>query len=187
MGTRGVIARVVERTPGAMGFEGRYHHWDSYPTGLGKTLYQLYNGFFAKDMTKFLQVLIDDHPAGWSTINDADFSKPAGWRDYPAREADDKAGKTHGPECYCHGGRSETGWLVTEKNASGSGAEWAYAIDVKKHEMYVLSSFTQVEGKTVKMIGFFGCGDDNATWKPVAIVNLDGAEPDWKQIEATGD
>ena len=36
MSTRGVIARKD-----GDGFTGRYHHLDSYPSGLGQTLYRL--------------------------------------------------------------------------------------------------------------------------------------------------
>jgi len=53
MATRGVIARKTED-----GFEGRYHHFDSYPTGLGETLFDLYNGHFKKDLTAMLKYLI---------------------------------------------------------------------------------------------------------------------------------
>lgn len=60
MSTRGVIARKS-----GDGFVGRYHHWDSYPSGLGRTLYQ-----WAQRMPRdrMIHLLIDEHPAGWSTI-----------------------------------------------------------------------------------------------------------------------
>ena len=41
MSTREVIARQKGDV-----FEGRYHHWDSYPSGLGKALWELANGTF---------------------------------------------------------------------------------------------------------------------------------------------
>jgi hypothetical protein len=191
MGTRGCIARVVERTAGTIGFDGVYHHWDSYPTGLGETLFKLYNGFFAKDIAKFLQVLIDDHPAGWSTINNADFSMAAGFVE-AGNEYEKKADGTsdynkpitHGPRCFCHGTRHEEASAITEKGASSCGCEWTYAFDEKKRLMYVLSSYCR-NGK--KMIGFFGFGDKEALWKPVAVVKLDEAEPDWEAIQKGGD
>ena len=64
MSTRGVIARQ-----NGSGFIGRYHHWDSYPEGLGKTLYD-----WAQRMPldRMLHILLDEHPAGWSTIVDTD-------------------------------------------------------------------------------------------------------------------
>ena len=75
MATRGAIARLN----GVGRFRGVYHHWDSYPTGLGKTLFQVYQGHFGRDLDAMLRYLINDHPAGWSTINHTDFSLPAGY------------------------------------------------------------------------------------------------------------
>jgi len=185
MGTRGVIARLTERKVKGniyFSFKGRYHHWDSYPSGLGKTLYNLYNEFFNKDLVKMLKVLIDDHPAGWSTINGADFSLNAGWIGNSGADYENKEVKKQ-PVCYCHGDRHEDEWLCTDKNASGSGCEWAYAFDTKKKLMKVFASMTIVNDKTVKMIGAWGMGDPKATWIEVATVNLDDKEPDWNKME----
>jgi len=74
MATRAIIARQR-----GDGWEGRYHHWDGYPPGLGAALYDLYNGHFQRDIGRMLAVLIDDHPAGWSSIIDADWSQPPAW------------------------------------------------------------------------------------------------------------
>jgi hypothetical protein len=173
MSTRGAIARAV-----ADGFEGRYHHWDSYPTALGKTLWDLYHGFFQHDLDIMLKVLIDDHPAGWSTINGADFSKEPGYIGTFGHD------KTTGfqPVCYCHGDRHEEGWLVTDKNAAGSGVEWVYVFNDKR-QMLVMSSIG-TDGK--KMIGAFGMGDPDATWHIAAVVDLDRDEPDWRFVQEGG-
>lgn len=77
MSTRGAIARVA----GPKSFVGVYHHWDAYPSGLGKGLFELYNGHFERDLPAMMKALVDDHPAGWSTILGADWSLPAGFRD----------------------------------------------------------------------------------------------------------
>ena len=77
MSTRSVIARPT--TPGH--FRGRYHHWDGYPSGVGVTLVELYNGIFKQDLGRMLKVLLDDHPAGWSTINGANFRLKPGYGD----------------------------------------------------------------------------------------------------------
>lgn len=74
MSTRGAIARPVGE-----GFEGRYHHWDSYPEGLGATLFYLRNGFFGGDTDALLAYLVDSHPAGWSTINGKDLTRDPGF------------------------------------------------------------------------------------------------------------
>jgi hypothetical protein len=60
MSTRGVIA-----IQNGDGFIGRYHHWDSYPKGLGKTLYDWAQQMPLEEM---LELLLHKHPAGWSAI-----------------------------------------------------------------------------------------------------------------------
>jgi hypothetical protein len=170
MSTRGGIGRLTSQKP--IAFRAVYHHFDSYPTGLGKNLWNLYNNFFKKDLKAMLKVLTKDHNA-WSTIQ-GDFTKEIGY------------GKD-GPQCYCHGDRSEKNKPITEKTASGCGCEWVYAFETVDGEdlMHVLSSYCDPEGKCVgqKMIGMFGCGDEKAVWRDVAIINLNEIEPIWEAIE----
>jgi len=174
MGTRGGIARIV----GKSGFRGVYHHWDSYPSGLGEQLWSLYHGFFKGDLKRMLRFLINEHPAGWSTICNKDFSLKAGYVDMndPSYREDRR------PQCYCHGSRHKKAHVLTDKNASGSGVEYVYAFDEKTNTMYILSSYIK---SGAKMIGFFGAGDPNAEWRAIAAVDLNGAEPNWKMIEAS--
>lgn len=61
--------------------KGRYHHWDGYPLGVGRTLWALYHGHFERDVRAMRKVLLEDHPAGWSTINGADWSLEPGFID----------------------------------------------------------------------------------------------------------
>ena len=63
MSTRSVIARKT-----GTGFTGVFHHWDGYPSGVGSKLFELYNKFFKCNLDNMLKALIDDAPAGWSTI-----------------------------------------------------------------------------------------------------------------------
>lgn len=175
MSTRSVIARKTET-----GFSGRYHHWDGYPEGLGATLFQLRNGHFKKDTKAMLKTLIDDHPAGWSTIVNADFGIEPGF----AGTMSEEAGKR--PQCYCHGSRHEQAGEITEKTASGSGCEWAYVFDPTGSTMEIQSSYCDLSREGVggdKMIGACGCGDDRAIWLTVATIDLNGTEPDWKSIQ----
>jgi len=228
MSTRGAIARVIIRRNktqknktqknGTMGFKGVYHHWDSYPSGLGATLYDLRNGHFKKNTKEMLKYLINDCPQGWSTINNSDFSLPPAtktnhvmsickeckepnWKHYAqyynkSNEEWVKAGepicpnridgsylvtdhvpveeeKPKGPECFKEGEI----FKITEKNASGCGCEYVYAF--KGDTMYILSSYRK---NGIKMIGMFGCGDTDATWKVIAEIDLNKPAPDWDKI-----
>lgn len=216
MSTRGVIAR-----PNGDGFVGRYHHWDSYPSGLGKTLYDWAQQL---PLDRMLRLLLDEHPAGWSTIVRTDPALAPGfinishperrcvlcgmklWEHYrqyyqqkglplPERfgcvPRDVYLLTDHAPEqetfpadsrpqCYCHGERGEPEQVVTEKDASAIGCEYAYVIDEKAGTMAILSSYCR-DGR--KMIGMFGMGDPEAVWRPIAIVSLDGPEPDWERLD----
>ena len=170
MGTRGAIARKTKD-----GFEGRYHHWDSYSDGLGEALFKLCRGHFGGDFTTMVRTLIDDHPGGWSTIIGADWALVPGFNE--------RAGPDR-PQCYCHGDRSEEGWLVTQDNAGDSGCEYVYVID-EKGTMQVLSSYNSDGGK---MIGFFGQGNPDAKWVEIGKVDLTSdEEPDWVNMGRSGE
>jgi hypothetical protein len=267
MSTRGAIARLNALQP--LAFSGRYVHWDCYPTGLGAELWQAYHGHFQNNAQAMLKTLLDDHPAGWSSLCGADFSQLA-----PAM-GDKKVSAASGdaPICYCHGERQEDAHEITERNASGSGCEWVYVFASSLLAMALPATKAQPKGKTLlvnqsdqrkatlqtvtassavaavspalengsfgnepegsaqtatnrkparsiasghhdasghpiaaparllqpallvlssftphgdKMIGMFGCGDPDASWRLVTVLDLEGAEPDWEQIEEHG-
>ena len=179
MSTRAAIARLTGVSP--VRWSGRYHHWDGYPSGLGATLWELYHGPFKRDLSQMLQVLLDDHPAGWSSLNARDFTQSPGFAD-PLSTTKQSVDQ---PQCYCHGDRAEEPWEVTQENAAGSGCEWAYAFTggskPEYDAMLILSSY-QPTGR--KMIGYFGQGDPQSIWAVVAVVGLQGSEPDWKALES---
>ena len=129
MSTRGCIARKTEQE-----FVGRYHHSDSYPTGLGKTLWDLYHGHFQENLTNMLEFLIDKHPAGWSTIVQTDFAKDPGF-------VNDFQDNNNRPQCYCHGDRSENRSSLTEKHLGG--VDWSYVFSLGFNSMaiYYYGSF----------------------------------------------
>jgi len=162
---------------------GRFHHWDGYPHGLGKALYRFYNGYFEKDMRAMKQVLLKDHPAGWSNIVGCDLSKEVGFRERQAAPPDlSPAERTRwekevseAPQCYCHGSRHEPAHRCTPDAAWG--AEWAYILD--GHSMAIWEA---MHGNRQHSTGFFGV-NDNEAWLEVGVVDLDGPEPDWSQYE----
>ena len=173
MSTRGAIVR-----PLGDGFSGVYHHWDSYPSGLGKALWGVYFRSFCRVdiMTK---TLVDDHPAGWSTICEKDWGLDPGFIEYGSSTKGTP--EEHRPQCYCHGERSEETTQVNEGNAADMGCEYVYVITPEA--MVILSSYS---GES-KMIGAFGSGDPNAVWKPIAVVRWDEPEPDWENFEGSDD
>lgn len=178
MGTRGVIAEAH-----GTGWRGRYHHWDSYPEGLGKTLYELYHGHFKKDLDAMIRVMVHDHPAGWSTINNADWSMPIGYVEIKSDGGFDpnEYNKPKGPQCYCHGSRNEeaSGFLLPHEDA---GAEWGYVLDPKDKTMTVLRHIWGDSGG-----GYTGIGGMSAKvplkWRVVKVINLDKPAPNWKKIQ----
>lgn len=128
MSTRALIGRLTAEGE----IHGRYHHSDGYLDGLGATLFGLVTGTIESPFTKNIppdltseaelkivvdrvaKYLIDDHKAGWSSINDANWDTAAGYVEYHHEpniladpEAWDAARKAQGPRCYCHGDRNE--------------------------------------------------------------------------------
>jgi hypothetical protein len=121
MSTNGCIARKTET-----GFTGVYHHFDSDPSHLGKALFQLRNGHFKKNTEDMLKVLIDKHPAGWSTIVDRDFTKKPGFIEMGSKVKDDNR-----PLCYCHGDRHEDANEMNE-TCDRTMIEYVYVFDGDK-------------------------------------------------------
>lgn len=188
MSTRSVIARKTK-----VGFSGRYHHWDGYPSGLGESLFKIRKKYFNGDTKVMLKVLIDEHPAGWSSILNANFTKPIGWVDTMKLEdvngvrGWEEFNKDPSPRCFCHGERSESTHRVNQGNASGVGCEYAYVF--KGDKMHILSSYWPEDGSNCegqKMIGMFGMGCEGAEWRPFAIIDLNGREPGWKTLDKIG-
>lgn len=172
MSTRSVIARAT----GEMRFEGRYHHFDGYPEGLGKGLWDAYHGHFQQDLGRMLKFLIDDHPAGWSTILGADLKLKPGYTDYRTEDE----GKRRA-SCYCHGGRHEEAQPIVhdeKSNAADSDLEWAYVFEL-------------VDGETPQMHVLMQESDSDKGisphWVDAGTVLLNEEEPDWLTIECGED
>ena len=214
MSTRSCIARKTDS-----GFIGVYHHFDGYPNGVGRTLFNLRNSHFKGDTDAMLKFLIDDNKGGWSTIVEADFSLPpqkqadsnleicdicgmpkwrhyaqyydktcsywveAGRPDCPPREngfqvfnhAFSKGHVAEGPIIL-----GDEPYEINERNASGVGCEYAYVFTDAGKTMQILSSYCENGNK---MVGAFGFGDPEGTWKLIASVDLDADMPDWNKFE----
>lgn len=173
MGTRGAIARAVSD-----GWVGKYHHWDSYPRGLGRSLWNHLHGHFQSDVEKFLAFFIDQHPAGWSTTVDADLTLEPGFVEYPKWGVN----RPEQAECYCHGDRSEEGHDLTSENGDPCFIEWAYIFS-PTHLTVLVGVAAAKDDPTAY--------SDEYTRVPyrhalVGVYPLDGEEPDWEEVERQG-
>jgi len=171
MSTRAVIARAVSEGK----FAGRYHHSDGYGTGLGDTLIALYRGHFQRDLERMLQYLIDEHPAGWSSIVHKDFTLRPGytWQqaisDGAKFEVYSKRPDYRRPQCFCHGTRKEEEFLIDQE--SDTDCEFAYVFGVETRTMHVLDRAKQSQGT-----GYY--------WRDIGRIELDCNDPvDWDEIE----
>jgi hypothetical protein len=173
MSTRGVIARAT----GEAKFAGRYHHSDSYGTGLGDTLIALYRGHFQRDLERMLEYLIDAPHAvcGWSTIVGRDFRlKPAyTWQkavaDGAKYEVYSQRPDYKRPQCFA-GRPGEDAFEVIETDDTD--CEFAYVFETvdEKNIMHVLDRTKQPQGT-----GYY--------WRDIGTIDLDSDTPDWDEIE----
>lgn len=161
MSTRAIIAVYENREEGQ--WRGVYHHFDGYPSGLGQSLWQLYHEFYEDRLAALLEMLIDAHPHGWSSIVHADWTLRPTW-------IDDKgewysAGKKLPPLSYKYRGGEEPNPLDQTADA---GQEWAYVFDLEQN---VMTIFERV-----------GSWED-VTYRRIETLPLNGSEPDWKDFE----
>jgi hypothetical protein len=174
MSTNGIIARAT----GENKFEGRYHHWDSYPSGLGKSLVNLYRGYFQRDLTSMLKVLLDDH-TGWSTIVEKDFTLKAGYTN-PKSSGKmsfvdfQKLPRQRRPQCYCHGERKEQNPVLDQD--SDCGAEYAYVfetVDTDDKQSNILHVLYRAKNKDTGEYHWSEAGridldsDEEINWTPI--------------------
>ena len=171
MSTRAVITRVGEHEGQ---FAGRYVHADGMPTSMGKTLWSLLHGHFKNDLGAMLTYLIDASHAvcGWSAIAGKDFSLKPGytWQkataDGAKYEVYSKRPNYMRPQCFA-GRPSEEPCLYTEKDLDGgTDIEWVYIFDEAERKLFV---------------------HDVSAKEDVAVIALDGEEPDWATIECGED
>jgi hypothetical protein len=139
MATRSIIAKRTEH-----GWEGRYHHWDGYPTGLGAGLIEHVHKYGAEFV---IQKLIDEEPVGWSTVIERDLTKPPVWEG-----TGDPNGEA--PLSYFARGEQPTP-PMRHDDEQVSDAEYCYVIDRWLDRMFVLKR---------------PYGDDR--WHPIGDVGL---------------
>lgn len=210
MSTRSCIARLT----GPNAFKGVYHHWDGYPTALGATLWDVYQNHFERNLEKMLSFLIDEHPAGWSTINGADFTVEPGFgekrpckhcgKDYvdhlewPEGAGPNKGVGAIGDKLLGH--VYEYDYTVPRQPqcyCHGERSEEASPVDQNSDcgmewayvfdiEKDILLVFERLyENSGNHMVGMFGVGaPGHQRWVTAAEIDLRGPEPDWAKISA---
>src|SRR5207248_855967 len=99
-------------------FLGVYNHSDSYPTWMGKHLWELLHQHYHGDVKRMLADLIDAHPGGWSAI-------PA--LGDPGR-------------CYCHkdGKRSNQSDMIFTHKDEASDIEWFWVFNEENNRLFVI-------------------------------------------------
>ena len=164
MSTRACIA--IQTGPRNQ-FSGTYHHYDGYPTSLGRALWTLYHGHFKGDLNKMVATLLAH---SWSTIQPGgtldsvgDFNQEPGFIEYDNPLHEDKSNPEHyRPRCYCHGDRNEQPWAITNTEDAWD-IDWFYVFNTRTKCMRIL-------------VG------NKDKFKCVKSIKLDGDEPDWEAI-----
>jgi len=172
MATRSCVAYKTK-----YGWKGVYSHWDGYPRGVGKVVYDIImqrfllnkgrfgvsnNASVEKKLQAFIDIYIKGHPGGWSIF---------------------------GEECYCHSPEfvMRDGFVsgeITNETVDALSIEWVYIIDSKRGKLIIL---TNARDK-----GFvFENGFKISKYKHYKVceleLNPDLPEPDWKLIEMKGE
>ncbi len=117
-------------------FRAQYCHWDGYPSGNGKTLWDNWTRTFAGDLQKLADFILSSQH-GWSYIVDCDFSLEPRWMEKEEREKnltracwyDDRIPMDHrGPKKY---------WNQNDVEYGLFDPEWVYLMDIAANEINV--------------------------------------------------
>lgn len=158
MSTRAVIARQTDPdNPGR--WEGRYHHWDGYPSGLGRALWHAYHFHFHQNLSGMLTYLLDqtDARCGWSTIVDRNLAlEPVSPEEDMAGNLDELYGFP--PVSYARRG-TEPAWLIDQDAETWCEFAYVFNADDRTMTIYHLRSTARV------------------------CVPLDGPEPAWLALD----
>lgn len=165
MSTRAVIGVYSNREQGQ--WRGTYHHFDGYPHGLGQSLWKLYHEFYKGLLPAMVEMLIDAHPQGWSSIADADWNKRPTWLEYDARMDLYARGEKLPPQSYKYrpGESHEPNYL---DQTSDAWQEWAYVFDLESNTMSIFERIGNWSQVSYALKG---------------TVPLDGTEPHWESFE----
>jgi hypothetical protein len=142
MSTNGVIAMPK----GLHNFLGRYHHWDSYPAGLGVTLINGKNKYFSGDVRRMIEHFVINEKAGWSTVIAYNPAGPASW-DY-----DHEKPYPQNPQSYTARGEDERPYITRKDVYPGQYVYvlWPTGIDVHYRDIRQLKLLDFVDWDNVR-------------------------------------
>lgn len=159
MSTRSVIA--VSNVTGT-DFIGVFHHWDGYPSGVGKALYTLYRERFGRDLEAMTQTLIYDRPSGWDSI-------VANWTNSPEPlKLFNEDQLQRNPPTF----NTDDSMIFMNKDSVFSTCRWVYVLsaDDRTLRIYRANTVTQWYGESQAL-------------SLVQTVILDALPPDWAVID----
>ena len=152
MSTRSCIAYKT----GEKSWSGVYCHFDGYPGGVGKNIWnkvkEMNHGGKTNEhiLKNFISDFIKDHSAGWSSFPD---------------------------NCYCHNkqweDRVNPDMTITDITTDAVFHEWVYVMSPPSESMEILCSFLSKD-------------DNKYHHVLVKTVEFDKEEPDWGEIEKLG-
>ncbi len=170
MSTRGCIARPPKRASQKISWVGVYNHSDSYPTSLGKILWDLMEIRYKWDARKLWAEIIDSHKAGWSSLN----MNVKTWLGQ-VLELDRGNSAQYGFNLPIYFPREEgpkRGYAITSKKTDPLFIEWVYVIRPNAMDIYYSG---RDRGSSRKPY----------LWKHFLYGTFfwDQGEPDWVSIE----
>lgn len=172
MSTRGCMAVKTE-----YGWRGIYHHWDSYPSSLGKELWD----FIKQSGVEAITDVIKQHPGGFSSFPSECYCHS----EFAERDgscAEDSPFYREDAPCGIKDSRDNPDPLFME---------WVYVIDPNEHTMTILTSQGDIKTEGEPRSGgpvkrddeYWDYGNCAFRHVEVAKVDLDGDEPDWEKME----
>ncbi|MBL8165415.1 MAG: hypothetical protein JNJ61_25755 [Anaerolineae bacterium] len=164
MATRALIG-IYEAGKGSS-WRATYHHWDGYPTGLGRALWRIYHDIYPGLLSAMMEFIVDAHPEGWSTLAGRDFRKRPTWFDGSVEMMLKEQGMAWyelPPLAYKYRGDDP----MPADETSNFGQEWAYVFDLQSNTMTILERVSW----------------HNLSYAEKATIPLNGMEPDWDSLK----
>lgn len=126
MSTHACVAK-----PDGEAIDGRYVHFDGYPSGLGVTLIEGLERFDG-DLVAMTTKLIDNERVGWSVLAGSDLTEEPAWQgitEEPRRN----------PLSYSARGETDELIITSVQHAADCGCDWLYVLRPEGITVYDLN------------------------------------------------